>query len=69
MMEPMNPTPVSSFDFDEASKEWRKNKKSTGNGCYKYICCQKTKTGKKCNRVCMPTVDCCKMHTNKQSPN
>ena len=25
------------IDFDEASREWKKNKKSIGNGEYKYI--------------------------------
>ena len=24
------------IDFDESSKEWRANKISTGNGCFKY---------------------------------
>ena len=24
------------IDFDSASNEWRKNKRSTGNGCYSY---------------------------------
>ena len=28
----------SQIDFDEASKEWRKNKISVGNGYYKYKC-------------------------------
>ena len=55
------------IDFDAASKAWRENKKSLGNGHYKYICCQNTKTGKKCNRTSMPTVDFCKMHAKKQS--
>ena len=25
------------IDFDEASAAWKKNKKSTGNGCYTYV--------------------------------
>jgi hypothetical protein len=25
------------IDFDEASAAWKANKKSLGNGCYKYI--------------------------------
>ena len=29
------------IDFDEASAAWKKNKKSIGNGQYKYICMQK----------------------------
>jgi hypothetical protein len=57
------------IDFDAASKAWRENKKSLGNGHYKYICCQTTKTGKKCNRVSMATLDCCKMHSKTQSIN
>ena len=35
------------IDFDEASKEWRHNKKSIGNGSYKYICTQTVKNKKK----------------------
>lgn len=27
---------VVDIDFDEASREWRKNKRSIGNGCYRY---------------------------------
>ena len=38
------------IDFDEASEAWRKNKKSIGNGHYKYVCEGFTKTGKKCVR-------------------
>ena len=26
------------IDFDDATKKWRSNKKSIGNGSYKYIC-------------------------------
>lgn len=26
------------IDFDEASKEWRKNKRYLGNGCFEYKC-------------------------------
>ena len=32
------------INFDEASECWKANKKSIGNGCYQYICLQKTKT-------------------------
>jgi len=55
------------IDFDEASAAWRANKKSSGNGCYKYICCQKTITGKHCNRKCLANIDYCKLH-NKLLP-
>ena len=42
-------TPVSTFnveiDFDGASEAWKANKKSIGNGSYKYVCSQKIKNG------------------------
>ena len=38
------------IDFDEASRHWRENKKSIGNGSYKYICECVTKNGKICNK-------------------
>ena len=50
------------FDFDEASEAWKANKKSIGNGSYKYICLQTTKTGKKCTRKACPECDHCKIH-------
>jgi hypothetical protein len=50
------------IDFDEASREWLKNKKSIGNGQYKYICCQQTKKGNPCNRKSLPSFDFCKLH-------
>ena len=52
------------IDFDEASKAWKANKKSIGNGSYKYICCGITKTGNKCNRQSLNFVDYCKTHVN-----
>ena len=30
------------IDFDEASRAWRANKKAIENGCFIYLCCQKT---------------------------
>ena len=50
------------IDFDEASKAWKANKKSIGNGSYKYICCSITKTGNKCNRQSLDFVHYCKTH-------
>ena len=35
------------IDFDEASEAWKANKKSTGGGCYKYICEAIRSNGKK----------------------
>lgn len=39
------------IDFDEASKEWRKNKKKCKNGCFKYICNYIHSNGKQCRRT------------------
>ena len=52
------------INFDEASKEWNKNKKKTPEG-YKYIC-QSTigKTKRKCKTVCFKTSECCYIHRN-----
>jgi hypothetical protein len=53
------------IDFDEASRAWKANKKSIGNGSYKYVCCGITKTGNKCNRQSLDFVDYCKIHLKK----
>ena len=55
------------IDFDDASAAWRMNKKSTGGGCYKYICEAKTQLGNNCLRE--PMIGCayCKTH-NKSNP-
>lgn len=55
------------IDFDEASKEWRSNKKYEGNGyfIYKIKCKQQTKLGKKCSRLCSQNSDYCFQHSNK----
>jgi hypothetical protein len=50
------------IDFDEASRAWRANKKPTGNGCFKYICSARTKTGKDCCRDSVAGSEYCKMH-------
>jgi hypothetical protein len=40
------------IDFDEASAAWHANKKSMGNGTYKYLCnALNSSTGKTCKRV------------------
>lgn len=53
------------IDFDEASKEWRSNKRSIGNGCYKYLCNYKCKTGDKCKREPKQGNDYCSTHLTK----
>ena len=54
------------IDFDEASNVWKYNKKSIGNGSYKYICTQLTKSGtnkgKKCGKTCYNESEYCKLH-------
>jgi len=50
------------INFDEAIDAWRANKKSIGNGHYKYICLQKTKSGNQCKRESLNFCDNCKMH-------
>jgi hypothetical protein len=50
------------INFDEASEAWRSNKKCIGNGHYKYICIQKTKSGNQCKRESLKFCDNCKMH-------
>lgn len=50
------------IDFDEASNIWKSNKKSTGNGCYKYICSKKTKAGNCCKRESLMGYDYCNIH-------
>ena len=61
-----NTTPYEvNINFDEAIEAWRANKKHTGNGMYKYVCCGITKTDKKCNRQSLINFDYCKMHIKK----
>jgi len=50
------------IDFDEASAAWKANKKSTGGGCYKYICEHRNKNNKKCRRNPIPSCDFCSKH-------
>jgi hypothetical protein len=38
------------IDFDEASKEWRKNKKYIGNGSFNYRCSYIHSNGKECTK-------------------
>jgi hypothetical protein len=57
------------IDFDDASKAWRYNKKSIGNGTYKYICTVKDKNDKKCGIKCVFSGVFCKKHYNKLNKN
>ena len=57
------------IDFDDAITEWRKNKRSIGNGHYNYICSIVTNKilDKKiqCNKICYKGSDKCWIHRNK----
>ena len=50
------------IDFDEASKEWRKNKKSIGNEMYTYICIKEKKDGNMCGKICYKNLLYCWSH-------
>jgi hypothetical protein len=66
-------TPISTFnveiDFDDASKAWKSNKKSIGNGSYKYICTQKLKNGNSCSLQCLSGEIYCKTHLKMSKNN
>ena len=53
------------IDFDAASAAWKENKRSIGNGSYKYICCILNKNGKKCGTKCLSGEIYCKTHYKK----
>jgi hypothetical protein len=65
---------IVNIDFDEASAEWHKNKKSIGNSQYKYICTVITNKNTKinnnknttttCQRVCYKNSNKCWIHRN-----
>jgi hypothetical protein len=44
------------FDFDDASNEWRKNKKQQPNGRFEYICNYIHTNGKQCRRSTIASV-------------
>lgn len=52
------------FNFDEASIEWRKNKTLIKNGHFRYSCCKITKNNNKCLRKPYLKYNFCKMHLN-----
>jgi hypothetical protein len=50
------------IDFDEASKAWMSNKKSIGNGHYKYICPKEKSNGTICGKSCYKENSHCWSH-------
>ena len=49
------------IDFDEASKAWKSNKKSLGNGMYKYVCARRHNNNA-CISKCLAGEIYCKTH-------
>ena len=59
--------PEFTIDFDEASAAWRANKRSIGNGMYKYICEHFSMAGKQCSAAVAPADSAfCRKHTPKK---
>jgi hypothetical protein len=54
------------IDFDEASQAWHANKKSIGNGHYKYICTFK-KNDIKCGKNCYKDLSYCWIHRSARN--
>ena len=50
------------IDFDEASGAWKANKRSIGNGSYRYLCAKKGKNNNYCSTKCLPREIYCKTH-------
>jgi len=50
------------INFDEASEAWKANKRSIGNGSYKYVCVKRGKKNNYCICKCLPGEDYCKRH-------
>lgn len=50
------------IDFDAASEAWKANKRSIGNGSYKYICSKTGKNNISCIAKCLPGEDYCRTH-------
>jgi len=55
------------IDFDDSSKEWKKNKRKIGSS-YRYTCDYIFKNGKRCSRDCDKYIGgkYCRYHENKK---
>ena len=58
----MTPFYSVNIDFDSASSAWTANKKSTGNGSYKYVCIATTKKGFQCSNKPLKDKKFCHCH-------
>ena len=52
------------IDFDGASQAWKSNKRSIGNGSYKYLCAKRGKNNNCCVQKCLAGEEYCKTHLN-----
>ena len=50
------------IDFDGASEAWKANKRSIGNGTYRYVCFKKGKCNNMCIAKCLPGEIYCRTH-------
>jgi len=50
------------IDFDGASKAWKANKMSIGNGSYTYVCAKLDKNNNYCIAKCLPGENYCRRH-------
>ena len=50
------------IDFEGASRAWRENKISIGNGSFKYRCVAKTKSGSLCKKTPKKHCKFCHIH-------
>ena len=55
------------IDFDDASKEWMKNKKKIGDGSYIYVCGVNTKQDKPCQNKPVKGKCNCSVHKKYNS--
>ena len=53
------------IDFDDASAQWKANKKSIGNGSYKYICQKQLSTNRICRKDAYHGSTFCRRHKNE----
>jgi hypothetical protein len=60
----VQPFPNVEIDFDQASRAWKLNKKSIGNGCYKYVCVKIKNTGSQCKNESLNNCNYCRFHIN-----
>lgn len=50
------------INFDEASREWKANKKSIGNGSYQYVCQKVLSTHRNCKKEACKGSEFCSIH-------